>query len=161
MISESFRLAWPLALEAALRSGELEQGKALSEHRGGRAARACPRVPGRAAIRGYAAFVAIGTDESGTLEADLASALDRFRVLGYPYWLARSQADLGRWLESQDRREEGIQLFAAAHKTFAMLGVRPEADAIRAAVGNSTLRRSQDLRYSFAGASMRSAHQAP
>jgi hypothetical protein len=91
----------------------------------------------------YAALVAIGTDESGTLEADLRSALDRFRALGYPYWLARSQADLGRWLESQDRREEGIQLFAAAHKTFATLGVRPEADTIRTAVGDGTLRRSQ------------------
>jgi hypothetical protein len=106
LMSESFRLAWPLALQAAVQRGELDEARALLAM----VADAPPdHVPPYLAGQQsrYAALITIASGDSATdVEAELRLAIDRLRDLGYPYWLARAQADLARWLDGQQRRDE-------------------------------------------------------
>jgi hypothetical protein len=44
------------------------------------------------------------------------------RGLGYPYWTARSQADLGRWLVAQGRTGDAEPLLTESVNTFSRLG---------------------------------------
>jgi len=118
LISESFRLAWPLALEAAMRCGDLDEAKTLLAMVAKAPAGLLP--PYLAAQRSrYATLVTIESGQPTTeVEAELRSAIKTFRDLGYRYWLARAQVDLGRWLGSQNRQEEAARLLASARRTF-------------------------------------------
>ena len=131
LMSESFRLAWPLALEAALRNRDHDEAKALlaivadaqSDH-----------VPTYLAAQRsrYAALITIRSgDGVADVEAELHSAVEQLRDLEYAYWLARAQADLARWLESQQRRDEAATLLAEARETLTRLGASAEVDQDR------------------------------
>ena len=131
LMSESFRLAWPLALEAALRNRDHDEAKALlaivadaqSDH-----------VPTYLAAQRsrYAALITIRSgDGVADVEAELHSAVGQLRDLEYAYWLARAQADLARWLESQQRRDEAATLLAEARETLTRLGASAEVDQDR------------------------------
>ena len=125
-MSESFRLAWPMALEAALRGRDHDQARALWAI----VADAPPHhvPPYLAAQRTrYGALISIASGDGATdVETDLRSATDRLRDLGYPYWLARAQTDLAGWLESRSRGEDAAPLLAQARETFTRLGAHPE-----------------------------------
>jgi hypothetical protein len=122
LMSESFRLAWPLALEAAVEARNHDQARALLAM----VADAPPdHVPAylTAQRSRYAALIIIASGGVADVEAELRSAIDTLRDLGYPYWLARSQADLARWLESQQRQDEAMPLRTEVRDIFARLGV--------------------------------------
>ncbi len=135
LISESFRLAWPLALEAAMRCEDQDEAKALL-------AMASDAPPGHvppylAAQRArYAALMSIASEQSDTdIEAELRSAVESMRDLGYKYWHARAQTDLAGWLRTQDRREEAEGLLAEARETFSELDARADLERIAQAEG--------------------------
>jgi hypothetical protein len=118
LISESFRLAWPLALEAAMRCGDLDEGKILLAMVAEAPAGHLPPYLAAQQSR-YAALLTIESGQPATeVEAELRAAMETLRDLGYRYWLARAQVDLASWLGSQNRREEAGRLLADARRTF-------------------------------------------
>src|SRR5215203_762860 len=118
LISESFRLAWPVALDAALRCRDLDEAKTLLAMVAEAPAGHLPPYLAAQQSR-YATLVTIESGQPATeVEAELRSAIKTLRDLGYRYWLARAQVDLGRWLGSQNRQEEAARLLADARQTF-------------------------------------------
>src|SRR5215204_2750923 len=118
LISESFRLAWPLALEAAMRCGDSDGAKTLLAMVAEAPAGHLPPYLAAQQSR-YAALVTIESGQPATeLEAELRSAMETLRDLGYRYWLARAQVDFARWLGTQNRQEEAARLLADARQTF-------------------------------------------
>ena len=80
----------------------------------------------------YAALLTIESGQPATeVEAELRSAMETLRDLGYRYWLARAQVDLARWLGTQNRREEAARLLADAHQTFSELDASADLDRLR------------------------------
>src|SRR4029453_9491095 len=81
LISESFRLAWPLALEAAMGSGDQDEAKALLEM----VAEAPPgHVPAYLAAQRFrhAALLTIASGQPATeVEGDLRTAMETMRDL--------------------------------------------------------------------------------
>ncbi len=69
-----------------------------------------------------------GRDE--TVEADLRSAVSVLTALGYPYWVARAQQDLGRWLTDRHRDEDAAPLLQASADVFAGLGVHSAREGV-------------------------------
>jgi hypothetical protein len=128
-MSESFRLAWPLALEAAIRGAELGEAKALLAMVANAPPEHVPPYISAQRARYGALIDLAGGDSAAGVEADLRSAIETFRILDYVYWLARAKADLARWLRSQGQ-EEAKQLLAEARDTFTQLGA--QADLARA-----------------------------
>jgi hypothetical protein len=117
-MSESFRLAWPLAVEAALRVGALAEARRLLGW-----IREAPDdvIPPylETQCRRYSALVEAAAGESGpAVEAALRAAIDRFTALGYRYWQARAQADLATL-----RPADAEALRSAARTTFGQLNV--------------------------------------
>ena len=129
--SESFRLAWPMALEAALIAGDVDEAQSLL-------AIVADAPPGhvppylRAQLSRYRALAAIARAVSTSqIEADLRSAADALRELGYLYWLARAQADLGRWLAGEGRSAEAEPMLSEAHEVLTELGALPDLERLR------------------------------
>jgi class 3 adenylate cyclase/tetratricopeptide (TPR) repeat protein len=123
-IEEGPRLAWPILLEAALALGRLDEVAALTEL-------IEEEPPGlvspylRAQHRRGLGLLAAARADHDAVEAHLTDAIERFRALDYPYWLARAQADLVAWLEARGRTEDALALREEAGATFARLGVLP------------------------------------
>jgi hypothetical protein len=69
----------------------------------------------------------------------LADALRRFEALGYPYWLACVQADLGEWLVSQGRSAESQPLLTAAARTSAALTAMPQLERFNRAIERANI----------------------
>jgi hypothetical protein len=114
---EAVRLAFPLALEAAISLGDLDEAGRLT-----RVVAAHPRgdVPPflRAQIIRADALVASARDDDGGVEESLLAAESAFRQLGYPYWTARALHDRADWLGRHGRlgdstapRDEATALF--------------------------------------------------
>jgi tetratricopeptide (TPR) repeat protein len=130
LISESFRLAWPLALEAAMRHQDHDEAKALLAMVTEASPGAVPRYLAAQQSR-YAALLRIATGQPATdVETELRSATEILRDLGFTYWQARAQADLARWLATQHRREDAAHLLAEARRTFSELNARADLERI-------------------------------
>ncbi len=118
---EAVRLAFPLALEAAVALGDLDEAERLT-----RLVMAHPRgdVPPflRAQVRRADALVASARDDDGGVEESLLAAEAAFRQLGYLYWTARALYDRADWLARHGRLGESAT-------------ARGEAAAISAAIG--------------------------
>jgi hypothetical protein len=125
LFDADLRLAWPLAVEAALSAGRLDKAKTtLSLIAAAPAGHVSPYL--RAQLARLGALVAVAEDEDAAIEERLRSALGMFRELEYPYWLARTQVDLARWLLAHERAEEIEPLLAEATEVFTRLGARPD-----------------------------------
>ena len=92
--SENARLAWPAAVDAALALGRLAEARALTEL-------LTEQPPGllapllRAELeRARARLAAAAGDERGA-EAGFEAALEQLGGLGYRFWIARADDDLG------------------------------------------------------------------
>ena len=126
--SDGFRLGWPLALRAALESGDVDTAESLlrivAEAQIG-------HVPPylRAELAHFRALTHAAAGNHDTVEADLHQAISLLSDLGYPYWLALTQIDLARWLIDRDRAAEVGSLVTDAVETFTRLGARPALDA--------------------------------
>jgi class 3 adenylate cyclase/tetratricopeptide (TPR) repeat protein len=121
---DAVRNAWPDTLEAALELGRTDTAGELL-------ALLSDQPPGhippylRAQLARGRALTAAAQGRHDDVEADLAAALDGFRSLGYPYWLARVQTDLAAWLIEQQRSSDAAPLLSEATATFGSLGAAP------------------------------------
>lgn len=126
---DTVRMGWPLALEAALDCGRLDDARAVlgllsSQPRG----LVPPYLHAQLARGRGLVGIAAGEDDS-EIEAALSDAIARFAGLGYPYWLAVAQAELGNWLVSRQRVRDAEPLHQAAHEEFTRLRALPRLDA--------------------------------
>jgi len=130
--SEGFRLAWPLAIEAALLADELDEARSqLSVVADAPRGHVPPYV--RAQLVRFRALISIAEGSADPeIEADLRSAVDSMRDLGYRYWLARAEADLGRWLAAQGRGADAEPLLVEARDILSELGAQPDLDRVNA-----------------------------
>lgn len=122
--NETVRDAWPDTLEAALAVGHLESARGLL-------ALLAAQPPGhippylRAQLARGSALTAAASEDHNAVEAGLTAAIDGFRALSYPYWLARAQTDLAVWLIDQHRNREADPLLSEATTTLRLLGATP------------------------------------
>ncbi len=121
---EAVRLAFPIAVEAAIGQGDLGEAYRLAEllatHPRG-------EVPPflRAQVTRTRALVARAHNEDEAVEDNLTAAEAMFRDLGYPYWVARAQLDRAEWLAEKGRRGESARLANEAGATFEAIGAAP------------------------------------
>jgi tetratricopeptide (TPR) repeat protein len=129
MGADGFKLGWPLALEAALADGSLQEAADLlslvSEAPKG-------HVPPylRSQLARYRARLNAAQGRHENVEADLRQAIAVLTDLGSPYWLAQAQADYARWLVAQGRTDEARPLVSHAQATFTELGAQPDLDRL-------------------------------
>ena len=118
---EAVRLAFPIALEAAIEIGDLEEADQLAALL---ATRPRGEVPPflRAQVTRAVALVAHARGEDETVEENLAAVEMTFRDLGYPYWTARAQLDRAQWLADQGQLHERTKLAAEAAAAFETIG---------------------------------------
>ncbi len=118
---EAVRLAFPIAFEAAIDVGDLEEAARLTETL---ATRPRGEVPPflRAQVIRADALIASARGEEEAVEENLAVAEAMFRDLGYPYWTARAQLDRAGWLARQNRLDESTKLATEAAVIFEAIG---------------------------------------
>ncbi|HTU77848.1 MAG TPA: adenylate/guanylate cyclase domain-containing protein [Solirubrobacteraceae bacterium] len=121
---DAVRNAWPDTLAAALELGRLDAAAQLLELLGEQPPGHIPPYLRAQLLRG-GALTAAAEGELRAVERDLGRAIEGFRALRYPYWLARAQTDLAAWLIEQDRRGEAAPLLGEATATLESLGATP------------------------------------
>jgi class 3 adenylate cyclase/tetratricopeptide (TPR) repeat protein len=128
---EAVRLAFPVALEAAIDIGDLEEAARLADTL---ATRPRGEVPPflRAQVIRAKALIAGARGEDQDVEESLAIAEATFRDLGYPYWTARAELDRAEWLARQNRLDESTTLATEAGVTFETIGAAPMLARARA-----------------------------
>ena len=133
--NESVRYAWPDTLQAALSLERLDVARGLlallSEQPPGRV----PPYLEAQLVRGRG-LVAAAEGRHDGVEADLTAATERFRALGYPYWLAVAQTDLAAWLVAHGRGSEATELLDEAVTALASLGAAPALARAEAVLGS-------------------------
>ncbi|HEY2201665.1 MAG TPA: hypothetical protein VGH56_07235, partial [Solirubrobacteraceae bacterium] len=122
--NESVRYAWPETLSAALELGRIERARELVTLLGDEPPGYVPPFL-RLQLARCRALTNAAAGDHDDVEAGLTTAIDGFRSLGYPYWLALTQLDLAAWLQSQGRDGESAALLAEAIDTFEVLRAAP------------------------------------
>ncbi|MDQ3055384.1 MAG: hypothetical protein M3R66_16690, partial [Actinomycetota bacterium] len=124
LLNEGFRQAWPLAVEAALALGRGDRVQELLT-----LVSAAPPATVPPYLRGQLlrlqALLASRTHTGDNIDADLRAAITIMNDLGYPYWRARIQLDLGTWLNSTGQANESATVVQQALTTFEILGAQP------------------------------------
>ena len=121
--SDAVRWAWPVAVDAALRLGRTDDAERLLDL-------VRVRSPGhvppfiRAQLSRFRARLAALRGGDG-IEERLRAAVVELDRLGYPYWRALAQAELGDRLREEGREPEAVALLEEAAETLARLGARP------------------------------------
>jgi class 3 adenylate cyclase/tetratricopeptide (TPR) repeat protein len=121
---DSARLAWPVAVDAALRLGRTAEAESLLDL-------VATRPSGhlspffRAQLSRFRARLAAARAERDGVEDEFRMAIAGLDQLGYPYWRALAQAELGEWLRADGRDREAADLLDGAVATLTGLGARP------------------------------------
>jgi tetratricopeptide (TPR) repeat protein len=122
--SQASRIGFPAAIGAALALGRLGD----VDHLLGLLAE-CPagQLPPylRAQLSRGQALLASARGEGAAAEAQFGAAIEGFRSLGFPYWLASAQTDLAELLVHDARVAEARQLLDEARAVFSRLGAAP------------------------------------
>ncbi len=129
--TDQFRLSWPVALDAALACGRVDEAARLLDL----VAAAPPgHVPPYLRVQQgrYAALVRAASGDDTGVDEDLQAARDGFASLGYPYWQARATADLARRRSQQDRHDDARALLADASAALRALPAPLVADRLLA-----------------------------
>ncbi len=129
--NESVRYAWPDAVQAAVELGRVDSARELVALLADQPAGHVPPYLRAQLARGRA-LTNIAAGDHETVEADLSSAIDGLRALGYPYWLARTQIDLAAWLVEQHRDGEAAPLLADSTTALEALGAVPALERAQA-----------------------------
>jgi tetratricopeptide (TPR) repeat protein len=124
LLMDAVRWGWPVAVDAALRLGRLDEAASLLELIAGRPPGHVPPFL-RAQLDRFRARLAAARGERDGVEEDLRAAVAVLDDLGYPYWRALAQADLADWLGAGGREAEAAPLLDQAVSTLAGLGARP------------------------------------
>ena len=121
---ESVRQAWPNTVQAALRLGRHDAAQRMLALLADQPRGNVSPFLGAQLVRGRALLEAArGCHED--VETGLATAIDAFRKLSYPYWLAVTQTELATWLAGQDRASEAGALTVEAIETLESLRAEP------------------------------------
>jgi class 3 adenylate cyclase/tetratricopeptide (TPR) repeat protein len=121
---EVIRQAWPDAIDAALAAGRLDDAAELvSILDTTPVGHVSPLL--RALLPWGRGRLAAARGEHDGVEADLTAAVEAFRELGYPHWLARAQTALAGWLIERNRLDEAIPHLDEAGATLERLGAMP------------------------------------
>ncbi|HXY45273.1 MAG TPA: adenylate/guanylate cyclase domain-containing protein [Acidimicrobiales bacterium] len=121
---EAIRLAFPVALEAALDVGDLEEVERLVDLLATRPAGEVPPFLS-AQVTCARALLAAARGEDEVVEEGLVGAEASFRDLGYPYWMARTQLQRAEWLAGGGRVEESAKLAGDVADIFDRVRVPP------------------------------------
>ena len=122
--NETVRTAFPVALEAAVSLGELDEAERLVNMLATRPRGEVPPFLRAHVVRSRALIAAARGDHS-SVEKDLTAAETMFRELSYPYWTARAQLDRAMWLSGRDKADGAAKIAAQAAVTFESLGATP------------------------------------
>ncbi|HLN06151.1 MAG TPA: hypothetical protein VK217_07730, partial [Acidimicrobiales bacterium] len=121
---EAVRIAFPVAIDAALDIDDLEEADRLANVLAERPRGEVPPFL-RAEVTRAKALVSSARGDDGDVEESLVAAESTLRDLGYPYWTARAQLDRAEWLAGRDRWSEAARLAGEAAATFERLGTEP------------------------------------
>ena len=121
-IDDDFHLLWPPLVLAALAAGDAPLAERLvGPVEGAAPGRISPAVRAQhARLRGL--LRALRGDDPDLVEADLRAGIVALEEFGLRTALGRAQEELGRWLTSQGRDDEGQDLLAAAAETYRAIG---------------------------------------
>jgi tetratricopeptide (TPR) repeat protein len=131
LFNDVFRMAWPLAIEFAAAAGRDDDVAELLAQVDDRPVGHVPRYLRADAARYRAALLGRRAGDPEEVEHLFRDALRQMSELGYPYWQALCQRDLGGWLRAHDRHDEAAPLLAAALATFTRLSAEPAAAGAR------------------------------
>jgi tetratricopeptide (TPR) repeat protein len=132
--SQASRIGFPAAVDAALALGRLADAEHLLSLVSDRPAGQIPPYLRAQLARGDG-LLARERGDTAAAESQLGAAIEEFRSLGFPYWLASAQTDLADLLVHDKRMDEAGSLLDEARATFIRLGAAPalqRADAILA-----------------------------
>ncbi len=135
-LSDDFMHLWPQAVLAALDAGEVETARRLvdvvTESPDGLVS-----VAVRAQLHRLDALVGAAEGRAVVeVEAGLRRAIDALEEYGARPERARTQEQLGRWLQGHDRDAEAAELLAAARVTYSELGALGWLRALGAGAGH-------------------------
>jgi tetratricopeptide (TPR) repeat protein len=121
---EAARYCFPVTIDAALATGEIEEAERMAEMMASRPAGEVPPFLHAHTSRAKA-LVAGARGDAKDMEEKIVAAEAAFSELGYPYWAARTQLDRAEWLARVDRPDEAATLAHAAAAVFEEMGAAP------------------------------------
>ncbi len=119
---EAVRLGFPIAIDAAIDAGDLEEAGRLTGWLGGLPRGEVPPFLRAQVMRGEGLLAIAMADEEAS-EERLVMAEEAFGRLGYLYWVARTQLDRAKWLTGMARPDEAAALASTADEALAGMGV--------------------------------------
>lgn len=136
---ESLRIAFPVAIEAAIDGGKLDEADQLVALLASRPRGEVPPFL-RAQVTRAMGLIASVRGEDEAAEESFVVAESAFSDLDYPYWMARTQLDRAEWLALHQRLDESAKLADEASTTFETMGVLPMLARARALVDPDVVR---------------------
>jgi tetratricopeptide (TPR) repeat protein len=140
--SMASRIAYPAAIDAAMALRRLADADHLISLLAERPSGQVPPYLRAQLARGRGLLRRAEGDPTAA-EAQLGAAIEGFRSVGFPYWLATAQTDLAEVLVEEKRVEQASPLLEEARAAFTRLGAAPalqRAEAVLARDGNVPLR---------------------
>jgi tetratricopeptide (TPR) repeat protein len=122
--SEASRIGFPAAVSAALSMDRLLDADNLLSQLASRPPGNLPPYL-RAHLAHGNGLLATAKGEAPAAESYFSAAIEGFGALGFPYWLATAQTELGALLIEEDRVTEARPLLDEAHAAFTRLGASP------------------------------------
>ncbi len=132
-IEDEFYIAWPLAVESALRCGRLDDASALLELVAGRPT-GCVAIFLQGQLARLRALITAARNGDQDPGADFAVAARTMRAFGAPFWLGRTLLDHGEWLVGQGDTEQARPLLDEAVELFTQLGAQPYVERALVAI---------------------------
>ncbi|MGN6867977.1 MAG: ATP-binding protein [Solirubrobacteraceae bacterium] len=131
--SQASRIGFPAALGAALSLGRLADAEALLSLLTERPSGQVPPYLRAQLSRGHG-LLAVARGDGAAAESHLGAAIEGFRSLSFPYWVATAQTDLAELLLDDRRVEDARPLLTEAYSTFGRLGAAPALQRAEAAL---------------------------
>jgi class 3 adenylate cyclase/tetratricopeptide (TPR) repeat protein len=122
--SHASRIGFPAAVDAALALGRLADADHLLSLLAERPVGHVPPYLRAQLSRSYG-LLAAARGEVAAAESHFGTAVEGFRSLGFPYWLATAQTDLADLVAKDNRGAEARVLLDEARAVFTRLGAAP------------------------------------
>ncbi|HET6869004.1 MAG TPA: hypothetical protein VFH80_24040, partial [Solirubrobacteraceae bacterium] len=132
--SIAIRIGFPAAIDAALALGRLDDVDHLLSVLAQRPAGHVPPYVRAQLARGRG-LLASARDDRAAAESQFGAAIQGFRSLGFPYWLASAQTDLAKLLVENQRVDEARSLLDEAVAAFSRLAATSALQRAEAILG--------------------------